>query len=80
MKIVDFVQWLILGGQADPTDETACNYLMDLAEADAMQANYTGSYYAAYQVQGEQNARHYAVIMTYNSGTDEIDMAFTRID
>jgi hypothetical protein len=68
------------GGMADPTDETACNYLMGLAEADALLGNYTGSYYAAYQVSGEQNLRHYSVIMTYNSVTDEIDMAFSRID
>ena len=68
------------GGMADPTDETACNYLMGLAEADALSGNYTGSYYAAYQVSGEQNLRHYSVIMTYNSVTDEIDMAFSRID
>lgn len=67
------------GGMADPTDETACNYLMGLADAEMMQGNYTGSFYATYHVQGEQNDRHYSVIMTYN-GTDEIDMEFIRID
>ncbi len=68
------------GAYNDPTDETACDYLMGLADADALMGNYTGAYYQAYQVEGEENVRHYSVIMTYNSGTDVIDMAFTRID
>ena len=64
----------------DPTDETACDYLMGLADADMLIGNYTGAYYSTCHVSGEQNDRHYSVIMTYNSGTDVIDMAFTRID
>jgi len=68
------------GAYNDPTDETACDYLMNLADADALQGNYTGSYNAIYHVLGEQNDRHYSVVMTYDVVTGKITMAFNRID
>ena len=68
------------GGGGDPTDQTAAAYLFGLADYDISQNDDNGSYYAAYQVSGEANMRHYSVVMTYNSITNMITQEFNRID
>lgn len=69
------------GAGADPTDQTAAQYLFGQADLSAYDENFNITIYAAYQVSGEENLRHYKVAMSWTGDeADDVIQVFERID
>lgn len=68
------------GGEVDPVSQSAANALFGQCDLLVANGDYDETLYLNIQVIGEENLRHYRVIMAFDSGSGMAKQTFERLD